>query len=201
VAGLTGGIVFGIVDGQIAERLVVSHGTVRTHVARILMKLDLRDRVQAVVLAYETGIVTPGKYRPHSATLTTVPDRPQRFGLDLSVGASIDRRPVLAGVAQRGLSAPHRPSQACRQRMRFKVGGDLQNGMTENRLSAPSHRSQRRVRVLARRDRVIDMRGPLTRRHDEPTRAERRLCARSPWSSPSLTVMPFADADCRLSAA
>jgi DNA-binding NarL/FixJ family response regulator len=39
---------------------VVGLGTVRTHVAHILMKLDLRDRVQAVVLAYETGIVRPG---------------------------------------------------------------------------------------------------------------------------------------------
>jgi DNA-binding NarL/FixJ family response regulator len=50
----------GLSNREIAERLIVSHGTVRTHVARILMKLDLRDRVQAVVLAYETGIITPG---------------------------------------------------------------------------------------------------------------------------------------------
>ncbi len=38
----------------------MSSTTVKTHVARILFKLDLRDRVQAVVLAYEHGVVTPG---------------------------------------------------------------------------------------------------------------------------------------------
>jgi DNA-binding NarL/FixJ family response regulator len=51
----------GMTNGEIAEQLVVGETTVKTHVTRILMKLRVRDRVQAVVLAYETGIVTPGQ--------------------------------------------------------------------------------------------------------------------------------------------
>ncbi|MBI5231234.1 MAG: response regulator transcription factor [Coriobacteriales bacterium] len=50
----------GMTNAEIAERLFISPATAKTHVSRIMMKLDARDRAQLVVTAYETGLVTPG---------------------------------------------------------------------------------------------------------------------------------------------
>ena len=50
----------GLTNEEIAQRLVVSPATSKTHVSRAMVKLGVRDRAQLVVLAYETGLVTPG---------------------------------------------------------------------------------------------------------------------------------------------
>jgi DNA-binding NarL/FixJ family response regulator len=56
-------LISGLSNPEVCQRLVISEATVKTHVARILQKLNLRDRVQAVIYAYETGLITPGSAR------------------------------------------------------------------------------------------------------------------------------------------
>jgi DNA-binding NarL/FixJ family response regulator len=51
----------GMSNAEISDTLVIAEQTAKTHVGRILMKLQLRDRAQAVVFAYESGLVTPGE--------------------------------------------------------------------------------------------------------------------------------------------
>jgi DNA-binding NarL/FixJ family response regulator len=65
ILGLVGN---GLSNTQIAERLVLSEATVKTHVKRVMGKLRLTSRAQAVVVAYETGLVVPGAGRPPSTT-------------------------------------------------------------------------------------------------------------------------------------
>lgn len=57
----------GLSNDEIAQRLVISPLTAKTHVSRLLAKLDARDRAQLVVTAYESGLVVPGRTDPSGA--------------------------------------------------------------------------------------------------------------------------------------
>ena len=66
-------IAHGLSNTEISDTLVIAGQTTKTHVGRILAKLDLRDRAQAVVLSYETGLVTPGGSAPARTNPDTGP--------------------------------------------------------------------------------------------------------------------------------
>jgi DNA-binding NarL/FixJ family response regulator len=63
----------GMSNAEIAEELTISPATAKTHVAHLLTKLDARDRIQLVIIAYQTGLYSPGGRPPEP------PDYPLRF--------------------------------------------------------------------------------------------------------------------------
>jgi DNA-binding NarL/FixJ family response regulator len=93
---VTGLVACGLSNEEIAEQLVVTRATAKTHVSRALCKLHARDRAQLVVLAYEAGLVRPGRHVAATARGADVPSHVIRFG---RYGSTRTCRPALDALA------------------------------------------------------------------------------------------------------
>jgi hypothetical protein len=113
-------VALGLTNDEIAERLVVSPATAKTHVSRAMVKLHARDRAKLVALAYETGFVRPGQHevqpgfaKPARRT-AHVGLRSRRAGRTLAVAATGRPQDASADVRARALRTAGSVGLACR---------------------------------------------------------------------------------------